>query len=233
MAQAYNTLERFKSEILGGAGLSRNNRFEVDIAMPRALGGRNDDLKLTNLYVESSSMPLLNVVSKPFKIFGPAYQRPYTSEYGGEGMQMTFHVDRSMRIRRFFEDWMHAIVNPNNFFVSYQADYAVDIVVRQIDEQNNITHEIRLYEAYPRNMNIMELNHAASSQTHRLNMLFAYRYWRRTDQPTEVYVPRILNEPQVPTIDYTIQRQGQFSWTGTNVGDYVNDGGDSYFPPSA
>ena len=78
-------------------------------------------------------------VAKPFKIFGPTYQRPITSEYGGEGMPITFHVDRDMRIRRFFEDWMHLIVDPVRFTVGYQENYISDIFIRQLDEQNTRT----------------------------------------------------------------------------------------------
>ena len=117
------SLERFQKEILSGAGLARNNRFEVLIPTPAGLANRKIDADLSSLYVEQASVPLLNIFSKSFKIFGPSYQRPISSEYGGEGLPITFHVDRNMRVRRFFEDWMHLVINPNRFTVSYQEQY--------------------------------------------------------------------------------------------------------------
>ncbi len=197
------SLERFRSEILDGAGLARNNRFEVIITPPNGLSGRGPESELASLYVEQASVPLLNIFAKPFKIFGPTYQRPITSEYGGEGMPITFHVDRNMRIRRFFEDWMHLIVDPVRFTVGYQENYISDIFIRQLDEQNNVTNEIKLIEAFPRNINLMDLNNNSSNQTHRLNVLFAYRYWVNTARttPTPVSIPRVVLNPQVPTID--------------------------------
>ena len=135
------SLERFRSEVLDGAGLARNNRFEVIIAPPRGLSDRGPESELASLYVEQASVPLLNIFAKPFKIFGPTYQRPITSEYGGEGMPITFHVDRDMRIRRFFEDWMHLIVDPVRFTVGYQENYISDIfsnVVYQDKINSNI-----------------------------------------------------------------------------------------------
>ena len=204
------SLERFRSEILDGAGLARSNRFEVIIAPPRGLSDRGSESELASLYVEQASVPLLNIFAKPFKIFGPTYQRPITSEYGGEGMPITFHVDRNMRIRRFFEDWMHLIVDPVRFTVGYQEDYISDIFIRQLDEQNNITNEIKLIEAFPRNINLMDLNNNSSNQTHRLNVLFAYRYWINTSRTTTtpISIPRIVINPQVPAVD---TRSRQFS----------------------
>ena len=204
------SLERFRSAVLDGAGLARNNRFEVIITPPRGLSDRGPESELASLYVEQASVPLLNIFAKPFKIFGPTYQRPITSEYGGEGMPITFHVDRNMRIRRFFEDWMHLIVDPVRFTVGYQENYISDIFIRQLDEQNNITNEIKLIEAFPRNINLMDLNNNSSNQTHRLNVLFAYRYWINTARTTTtpISIPRVVVNPQVPAVD---TRSRQFS----------------------
>jgi hypothetical protein len=204
------SLERFRSEVLDGAGLARNNRFEVIITPPRGLSDRGSESELASLYVEQASVPLLNIFAKPFKIFGPTYQRPITSEYGGEGMPITFHVDRDMRIRRFFEDWMHLIVDPVRFTVGYQENYITNILIRQLDEQNNVTNEIKLIEAFPRNINLMDLNNNSSNQTHRLNVLFAYRYWVNTErtESVSVSIPKVVVNPQVPSVD---TRSRQFS----------------------
>ena len=218
------SLERFRSEVLDGAGLARNNRFEVIITPPRGLSDRGSESELASLYVEQASVPLLNIFAKPFKIFGPTYQRPITSEYGGEGMPITFHVDRNMRIRRFFEDWMHLIVDPVRFTVGYQENYISDIFIRQLDEQNNITNEIKLIEAFPRNINLMDLNNNSSNQTHRLNVLFAYRYWVNTARTTTTpdSIPRVVVNPQVPAID---TRSRQFNPLNGNL-EYDTPGSD-------
>ncbi len=175
------SLERFRTQVLSGEGLARNNRFEIIIPPPKGLGASERyGADLASLYVEQANIPLLNIFAKPFKIFGPTYQRPVTSEYGGEGIPITFHVDRDMKIRRFFEDWMHIIVDKRQFTVGYQENYISTITIRQLDEQNNMTNEIELLEAFPRNINLMDLNNTSSNQTHRLNVVFAYRYWVNT-----------------------------------------------------
>lgn len=237
MAQANFSLDNFKSEVISRAGLARTNRFEVLInAQFLAGGGRGTsggDSNLVSLYVEQASIPLLNIATKPFKIFGPSFQRPVTSEYGGEGISMTFHVDREMKVRKFFENWMHRIINQTNYTVAFQSEYATTINIRQLDDKNNVTHEVQLLEAFPRNLNLMELNNASSNQTHRLNVLFAYRYWKDISTTFTVpdAIPRPIATPQVPrTSELNVPVfRNQWNWS---TGTLENNSG-SDLPPSA
>ena len=212
------------------ASFARTNRFEVLIAPPPGL--RNFRYgEFVSLYVEQASFPLLNIATKQQKIFGPTYQRPITSEYGGEGISLTFNVDRNMTVKKFFEDWMHVVVDPVTFEVNYQSEYITKILIRQIDERDNITHEVELLEAFPRNMNIMELNNAATNQTHRLNILFAYRYWRNPARVNPTAIPRVVVNPEIPRADFRRPEtiRNQWDWrTGELTGEPGSD-----LPPSA
>lgn len=172
-----SAIENFVSEIRLSS-LARTNRFEVLISLPRALSSRTEDARLISLYCEQASLPMLNISTKPLKIFGPSYQRPVSSEYGGEGVSLTFHVDRDMRVKRFFDDWMHRIVEENTFLVNYAEEYTSKVIVRQLDEEDNVTYEIELQDAFPRSMNLMDLNNNSQNQTHRLTVLMAYRKWQ-------------------------------------------------------
>jgi len=202
MAKSNFNLDRFRSEILQGSGLARTNRFEVTIATPISLAGSYGS-ELASLYVEQASIPNLSITTKSLKIFGPSYQRPISSEYGGEGLSMTFHVDQNMVIRRFFDDWMHSIVDPKKFTVNYQENYITSILIKQLDEQDNVVYEIKLIQAFPRSISLMELNNGSTNQTHRLNVLFAYRYWYDTanERTDPVSLPRNIKNPQVPVLE--------------------------------
>lgn len=172
------TLENFKSTVLRG-GLARTNRFEVIITPPPNFP--SNFASKVSLFCEQASLPMLNISTKPHRIYGPNYQRPVTSEYGGEGIPLTFHVDRQMTIKTFFDDWMQRIVDRTNFNVAYQNTYVTEVEIRQLDERENVTYSVKLLEAFPRSMNLMDLNHSSTSQTHRLTVLFAYRRWIRTN----------------------------------------------------
>lgn len=161
--------------------LARVNRFEVMITPPKGMSDVNRSwADFTSLYCEMASLPPVNISTKSFKIFGPTYQRPFGAEYGGEGVSLTFHVDRDMNIKKFFDEWTAVVVDPDSGLVNYQENYISTINLRQLDEQENVTYELELYEAFPRSVNLLELNNSAQNQTHRLNVLFAYRYWKDT-----------------------------------------------------
>lgn len=180
-------LSNFQSSVLG-QGLARTNRFEVIIDSPLSL--RNQDSRKVSLFCEVSNFPPLSLNVRQLRIFGPNFQRPIASDYGGDGLSMIFHVDREMKVKSFFDSWLELIVNNVDWTVQYPDDYQTTISIRQIDEQNNVTYEIELQEAFPRSMNIMELNNSAQNQTHRLNIIFAYRYWRK----------RVVETVELPTV---------------------------------
>lgn len=171
---AHFNLNNFKATVLG-QGLAKPTRFEVIISPPPGLS--SSTAEKVSLLCEQASLPMLNLNVKPYRVFGPSYQRPVTSEYGGEGIPLTFHVDRKMMVKEFFDNWIQLIVNRDNYTVSYQDNYASVVDIYQLDEANNYTYHIQLLEAFPRSMNLMELNHSSQSQTHRLTVLFVYRKW--------------------------------------------------------
>ena len=204
MSKSHFNLDKFVTQVRTGAGLSRTNRFEVIIAAPTGLPQiRRNSEDLVSLYVDSASFPTFNLAINAFKIFGPAYQRPITSDYGGEGMPITFNVDREMKIKSFFDDWCHLVVDPVTFTVGYPKEYASTINIRQLDEQNNINYELELIEAFPRSLSTMELSNSSQNQTHRLTVTFAYRYWKNVTLQNAVpntNVPTPANRTANPVI---------------------------------
>ena len=207
MSKANFNLGQFLSQSRRDS-FARVNRFEVFIHSPTALS-QNKDAVSVSLYCEMASLPPVNISTKSFKIFGPTYQRPFGAEYGGEGISLTFHVDRDMQVKKFFDEWTAKVVDPDTGLVGYQEDYISTIRLRQLDEQDNVTYEIELSEAFPRSVNLLELNNSAQNQTHRLNVLFAYRVWKdiaREFQTTPTDIPRQRRFPEVPVVDTRIRQ---------------------------
>ncbi len=70
MNKAHFKIADFRATLLAKS-LARTNRFEIQIIPPAALRQSSD---LVSLFAEQASFPILNIQTKPFKIFGPAYQ---------------------------------------------------------------------------------------------------------------------------------------------------------------
>ena len=228
MSKSHFSLSNFQS-LVGTSVLARTNRFEVIITPPR-INQKKDISELSSLFCEVSNLPPLNINVKPFKIYGPNHQRPVGSDYGGDGLSMTFHLDSKMSIKRYFDDWMEGIVTRDTYNVNYQTNYVTSILLRQLrpsegldsidgsnlnqngqtfplkinpfEDKDDIMYEIELLEAFPRSMNIVEFNNSAQNQTQRLTVVFAYRYWRRTDIQK-------FAEPKIPVSTVAVLPQNQ------------------------
>lgn len=250
LGQAHFRLSDFKQQVLG-KGLARTNRFEVIITSPKKItrtpqiafrgaivGGERTGFSTIpsnkiSLLCEQASFPLLNINTKPYRIYGPAYPRPVVSEYGGDGTAMTFHVDREMQVKQFFDGWMQIVIDKDNYHVSFQEDYVVDIEVFQLDEAMNRTYGIRLIDSFPRSMNLMELNHAAQSQTHRLIVLFAYRKWESIQGVPGGFGRTSYNDPELtqPRINNQILSNGSERYFNSFPRDGANPFEEGSFDP--
>jgi len=189
------SLDRFKSEI-SQRGLARTNRFEIEMPLPRSLVGYffSKDIQIVNLLCEQASFPPQILGIRPQRIYGPLYQRPFGVEYGGEGIPMTFLVDRAMDVKAFFDSWISKVVDPFQFFVYYPSEYTVNIRVFQLDENEDVTYGVEIQDAFPRSVTIMELNNVSQNQFHRVNVNFAYRKWSPAHvKSNRVRFPRVFN----------------------------------------
>ena len=105
-------IDNFRTEI-SKSGIAKSNRFEVEILPPASLQQFTSESKLVNLYCEITNLPGMSITTKGLKLYGPAYQRPVSSEFNGEAINMTFYLDEKMNVKAFFDAWMFKVVNPH------------------------------------------------------------------------------------------------------------------------
>ena len=129
-------------------GVAKTNRFEVRISPPKALQEFKNDGELVSLYCDISNLPGMSIITKGLRLFGPAYQRPVSSEFNGEAINMTFYLDRDMRVKAFFDAWMFRTVDPNSFNVNYAENYTATIKIFQLDENDKATYTVSLEDAF-------------------------------------------------------------------------------------
>ena len=103
MAKANFNLQKFigqsKTE-----GFARTNRFEVMITTPPVIEQSKKNYgQIASLYAELTNLPPLSLNVRSFRTYGPLHQRPISSDYGGDGLSMTFHLDSNMNIKRYFD----------------------------------------------------------------------------------------------------------------------------------
>ena len=144
---------------------------------PGVFAKKLDSARLVSLFCEITSLPGMSITTKGQRIYGTAYQRPVSSEFGGEAISMTFYVDNNFDVKDFFDSWMFSIVNPNSFNVMYQQEYVAPIKITQLNENDEDQYSIFLEDAFPRSMNMMNLDMSSTNQVHKLTVNFSYRRW--------------------------------------------------------
>ena len=193
------SIDQFQTEVKTRS-LARPNRFEIVFPVPKGMTDSEElgDSRLISLFCESTSLPTQTIGVKQQRIYGPAYQRPFNTEFGGEGITMTFLVDGDMDVKGFFDAWLSIIVDPFQYFVYYPDNYTVPIIIKQLDEDDNPIYSVTLEDAFPRSMALMELSNTAQNSVHKLNVTFAYRRWYPYHRiPNAIEYPEVWEEKSV------------------------------------
>jgi hypothetical protein len=93
---------------------------------------------------------------------------------------MTFIVSDDMNEKIFFDSWMELINPTTDYNFQYKANYAVDISINQYDVTNKLTYSGVLQEAFPIDVNQLDLDWSSVDSYHKLSVVFVYKQWQNT-----------------------------------------------------
>lgn len=188
-------------------GISRTNRFQVLIPLPRGLNNKvgnlnqsktssifnHDVISLINSFVgggggtevtrglelmaESTDIPGKVITTSDLKYNGDFYRQGFASVYSEQ--PFVFRVSREMYEKNVIDEWMNLIIDPNTHVVSYYDDYVTDITINQLDEQDRIVYSIILKDAFPIMCSPLSVSNEDVNQVHKLSTAFAFRKWIR------------------------------------------------------
>ena len=167
-------------------GLVRNHTFEVTFAGPgyeTALGevglntsqGRN-----WTVLCESASFPDSAVGTQPNRVYGPVREFAYEKIFSGD-LSLTFRMDQTMTIRKFFNAWHKVIHDSETGDFGYYDDYTSEILVFQYPAkggvENGPIYGCRLIGAYPKSIAPIEVGYDQTNTYMKQTIDFAYRSW--------------------------------------------------------
>lgn len=92
-------------------------------------------------------------------------------------VSLTFICDGAMEVKKFFDDWvLGAMKSPQGVF-RYRDSYAVNVMeIAQLNEKNETTHKVFLYDAYPKIVDDVFFS-ASSRDYNRCRVQFVYKSW--------------------------------------------------------
>lgn len=158
-------------------GLARTSHYNVTFSPPSCINKttfNGNIIRTILLFCEQTQLPSLNIATTPNRTWGEIRQMPYDKEY--QEINLTFYVDKEMKVKLFFDQWMNAIKHSVSGHMAYYNDYIVDVKVEVFDVGENSRYIVTLKEAYPKNISAVEMNYGGKDVM-RIQVSMTYKNW--------------------------------------------------------
>ena len=137
------TLNDFTSQIKK-EGLAIVNRYAV--VLPN-MGG-SDMSRLLLMYCSSAQLPGLNNSTTPARTFGEYREMPYERLF--EAVNLEFYVDRPMKVKTYWDNWIAQGIDPVTRKFNYYKNYTKDVTIFVLDKQDKSMYGCTLYAGRPK-----------------------------------------------------------------------------------
>ena len=167
-------ISSFKANMLAGG--ARSNQFQCIVTFPQAIdGGANANTKIAFM-AKGASIPEAAVADIEVMYRG----RPvhFAGERTFAPWSISVYNDNDFIVRNAFEAWVNSISNSDSTNglmapISYQAD----MEVHQLDRNDNVVKKYRFVDAYPTNVDGIQLSWDQNNQIQEYGVTFAYNFW--------------------------------------------------------
>lgn len=189
-----SSIQVLKSTLRRRGGIARANRFNL-IFSPPSVGILNTDvagLGVTALSGGDPSKQLLNdprdisIMCESVSIPGRAitsidhnngqYSKKLANGFIDEDITATFILTNDYYIKKILDKWQQVVVSTTGETnkIGYLQDYGVDVIIQQLNDKNIPVYASKLIEAYPININTIELSNSSENEVARVSVTFAY-----------------------------------------------------------
>jgi hypothetical protein len=168
-------LDDFKAQLKGGG--ARPNLFSVEVGWPSATTG---NIVTSAFMIKAASLPasVIGPIEVPFR----GRKLKIAGDRTFENWTITVINDNGMEVRNAFEEWMN-LVNAHTENISYYGggnnalSYMQNMVVHQLSRQENITKSYKIVNAFPVNIQAIDLSYDDVDKVEEFTVELAYQYW--------------------------------------------------------
>jgi len=136
--------------------------------------------------------------------------------------------------KSIIDEWMNLIFDPKTHAVGYMDDYATNITINQLNEQDEIVYSVVLLDAFPTVCAPLTLSNDDRDTYARLQTMWMYRRWVKAEQNVDVtngvssltqtplgpIVAPVLSNPAVQRALDTLENQTGLDLEGEAVNIY-------------
>ena len=173
-------------------GVARANRFAIFMTPPQqslinldlqgalssALSGGFNPSSLLNdprdlaLLCESCSLPGLELTTLDYQTISFPIKLP--NGYNAPDVEFTFLLTNDYYVKKMFDKWLNLIMPRENYQLSYRDEYATDVVVQQLNEENVPVYGMRLEKAFPISMTSVDLNQSSTDALQKITVTMTF-----------------------------------------------------------
>lgn len=157
-------VNRIIAEISKRDGLAKNNRFRVIV--------QGDSSETLDTLCETAILPGRAISTNEYTNGKQLYKVPYT--FINSEVTLTFLLTNDYFVRTFFDTWMNSVVDFEGFRANYKSDYVRDVTIEQLDGVNNRVYGVKLINAFPLNINEVNLSNTEENSVARIEVGIAY-----------------------------------------------------------
>ena len=161
-------IDAFKAKVSQHKGFQDKNRYRV--ILPSIHIG--DDVRGMDMFCRSVTSP-----GKNLNTFGhrtDMKEKKYPNGYSATEVNMTFTETADHMVARYFDFWLHTIVNPYSYLVEYKDFYARNVFIMAMNRQDEIKYGILLKKAYPSAKTAEEYTDNTRSTLQEVSVTFEY-----------------------------------------------------------
>ena len=94
--------------------------------------------------------------------------------YNVDTAQFSLLETNDQMVTKYMDFWMDMVISPRDYLFSYRDEYARDILMLRIDEQDNVNYALLLRRAYPKSKVLMDYSYDNTSNFAELITIFYY-----------------------------------------------------------
>lgn len=200
-------LQEFTSYIKD-KGLMRTARYTIHMGIPLSLEKymyATTDTNTISILCDQIQVPGLNYTTTANPSYGETREIPYQRMY--DNISMSFYVDNDMLTKKYFDDWLFSIQDPNTRTFNYYRNYTTKITIKVEDLNNQSPYAVDLFECYPKSVSAVQLDYA-SKEVMKISVNMAYKYWKPTS---------FTRQPELNQFFNYVRPEGPNSTTGITI----------------
>lgn len=193
-----SSINNLKS-IIGKRGISKSNRFEVDLSglVTKGIANSTNDIRDLESLLISVSMPGRQLTTFGYDLFRHTTEMP--TGYVNEALAMEFRLTADYFAKTIFDRWINKVVPKKEYLMAYADTYKCDIRIRQLDNADRVIYEVNIDDCFPKAVRGIGYN-TETDAVSSISVEFAYNDLNFPSDPeASGEAPQVLEVPQLPT----------------------------------